>query len=134
MPITNTALAMDLDQDSGHGWLILKLQGQSFAINGTLTEGVYLSAEATVTLLEDPPAYIEVHRGRPWFILPAVQVLRTLGTVVPNGLAKWTLTFRTPASVAVHADAIEGPYRGVVMNGTLKTSQGNWPVIEPMLP
>jgi hypothetical protein len=27
-------------------------------------------------------------------------------------------------------DAVEGPYRGVVMQGILKTAQGNWPVMD----
>ena len=114
------------------GWMVLTLNGQSFAVKGSLIEGVYLSSEATTTQLNNPAALIEVHAGRPWFIVPVEEIFSVVhAPAVPNS-AVWTVSLRVPSGVAVHVQAIEGPYRGAVMNQTLKTQQGSWPVVEPL--
>jgi hypothetical protein len=116
--------------DTSQGWMILTLNSQSWAVSGQDIAGVYRTSEATQFLILQPPAQIEVQGGRPWFIVPPARVMRDfLGTAEPVD-PTWTVAFKRPAGVALHMDAVEGPYRGVVMQGVLKTTQGNWPVMD----
>jgi len=116
--------------DSSQGWMILTLNAQSWAVSGHDIAGVYRTSEGTQFQTLQPPAQIEVQGGRPWFIVPPARVMRDfLGAAEPVGQA-WTVAFQRPAGVALHMDAVEGPYRGVVMQGVLKTPQGNWPVMD----
>lgn len=112
------------------GWMVLSFNGQVFAVKGSSFEGVYLTAEAATTQLMEPPTCIEVHGGRPRFIVPGGRVFGFLPSHAEEENPVWTVSLRHPEGVAVHVNAIEGPYRGVVLNNTLKTQQGSWPVIE----
>jgi hypothetical protein len=116
--------------DNSQGWMILTLNSQSWAVSGHDIAGVYRTSEGAQFQTLQPPAQIEVQGGRPWFIVPPARVMRDfLGAAEPVGQA-WTVAFQRPAGVALHMDAVEGPYRGVVMQGVLKTPQGNWPVMD----
>jgi len=127
IPLTGSA-ALPQDSQGAHGWMILTLH-QPMAVNADLIHGVYRTGEALKTTLEHPPTLIEVHAGRPWFIVP-VQRVFSLSDALVDDANEWTVTFRRPAGLGVHVRGIEGPYRGVVMQDTLKTQQGAWPILQ----
>lgn len=117
----------------GQGWMVLTVGGQSMAVSGAVIEGVHRTSEAVLTSLESPPAKVEIHRGRPWFIVPFERVLQTLEALNRGARPdEWTVTLCQPSGVGIHVDAIEGPYRGAVMDGTLRTSHGAWPIAQPL--
>lgn len=130
--ISNSASA-DVREESGRSWMVVRIHEQDMALRSELIAAVYRTADAQCTQLSAPAAQIEVHGGRPWFIVSPRHIFLALDASVPTGDHEWTVAFEQPQGVAIHAQAIEGPYRGVVMRDTLKTPQGAWPILRPLI-
>ena len=122
----------DSHEEGGRSWMVVKIHGQDVAVRSDCIATVYRTVDAARTALNAPNADIEVHGGRPWFMVSPRQIFLTLDDTMPSGPNEWTEAFAQPAGVAIHVESIEGPYRGVVMQDTLRTPQGTWPILRPL--
>lgn len=133
MPFSsNHSVSADSLGDAGRSWMVVKIHGQDFALRSESIAAVYRTSDAVRSSMSMPSADIEVHGGRPWFIVSPRQLFLIVDEGLASGQPEWTVAFIQPEGVAIHVELIEGPYRGVVMQETLKTSQGTWPLLRPL--
>lgn len=113
-------------------WMVIQAGGFSYAVASERIDVVFRTQEASVTQLIKPQARIEVHQGKPWFVqsLENLALLQEFGHADKSTLPQWTIGLRHPAGLAIHADSIEGPFKGLVTAQSLQTSQGDWPLLE----
>ena len=113
-------------------WMVIQTGGFSFAVASGRIDVVFRTQEASVTQLNKPNVRIEVHQGRPWFIvsLDSVALLQEFSFTDPAADMQWTIGLHHPQGLALHVASVEGPFRGLVTNQMLKTPQGDWPLLE----
>ena len=120
------------DHAAAHAWMVINTEGLSYAVASDLIDVVFRTQEAEVTHLAQPAGRVEVHQGKPWWVLPlsTLAVRQEFGHPDAVQDAQWTLGLRHPSGVAIHVQSIEGPFKGLAMDQTLKTAQGDWPLLE----
>ena len=114
------------------GWMIIRVRGFSYAVANDRIDVVFRTQESIVTLLDKSKVRIEVYQGRPWFVvsLNTVALQHEFGHADRVDDSQWTIGLRQPAGLALNAASIEGPFRGLITEQMLKTSQGDWPLLE----
>lgn len=113
-------------------WMVLQTGGLAYAVASERIGVVFRTQEASVAILHKPQVRIEVHQGKPWFVvaLDQLALLHEFGHADRTALPQWTIGLRHPEGVAIHVDNIEGPFKGLVTAHSLQTSQGDWPLLE----
>jgi len=113
-------------------WMVIQAGGLAYAVASERIGVVFRTQEASVTILHKPQVRIEVHQGKPWFVvaLDQLALLQEFGHADRAALPQWTIGLRHPDGVAIHVDSIEGPFKGLVTAQSLQTSQGDWPLLE----
>jgi hypothetical protein len=113
-------------------WMVIQIGGHFYAVASDRIDVVFRTQEASVTQLIKPTARIEVHQGRPWFVvsLESLTLVQEFGSTNVDADLEWTIGLQQPQGLALHATSIEGPFRGLVTGQLLKTPQGEWPLLE----
>jgi hypothetical protein len=125
--------ASDAAVERQSGWLILGGAAQGFAIRSDCVLRVFRSTDAQRLVIGETAAQIRLQGGRPWFVVPLEQLFPTLGPGMFEEHPEWTVVFSHVDGLAVEVSAVEGPYRGVVLNQQLSCREGQWPVFTPQL-
>lgn len=131
MPYSSSAPLPQEDRESGHGWLVLGDTANACAVRSDWVAAVFRCSEASDAYFRNPAAHVQIHGGRPWFIVTFEKMFAASWMSHGDTPKQWTVALSGSSPVAVQVASIEGPYKGVVIDGMLKTPSGDWPVVSP---